>query len=71
MYAMMGVGAYGSSGVTPPLVAHLWKTYALLRMVYGLEVFNLSNKDILQLFVRLSLLNIRRLCAFVCALMAV
>ena len=49
MYAMMGAGAYGSSGVTPPLVAHLWKTYALPRMVYGLEVFNLSNKDILQL----------------------
>ena len=46
---MMGAGAYGSSGVTPPLVAHLWKTYALPRMVYGLEVFNLSNKDILQL----------------------
>ena len=25
------------------------KTYALPRMVYGLDVFNLSNKDILQL----------------------
>ena len=49
MYALMGAGAYGSSGVTPPLVAHLWKTYALPRIVYGLEVFNLSNKDILQL----------------------
>ena len=49
MYAMMGAGANGSSGVTPPLVAHLWKTYALPRMVYGLEVFNLSKKDILQL----------------------
>ena len=35
--------------MTPPLVANLWKTYALSRMVYGLEVFNLSNKDILQL----------------------
>ena len=44
MYAMMGAGAYGSSGVTPPLVTHLWKTYALPRMVYGLEVFNLPTK---------------------------
>ena len=26
MYAMMGAGAYGSSGVTHPLVAHLFKT---------------------------------------------
>ena len=49
MYAMMVADAYGSSGVTPPLVAYLWKTYALPRMVYGLEVFILSNKDILQL----------------------
>ena len=48
---MMGAGAYGSSGVTPPLVAHLWKTYAFPRMVYGLEVFNLYNlyKEIRQL----------------------
>ena len=49
MYAMMVADAYGSSGVTPPLVTHLWKTYALPGMVYVLEVFNLSNKDILQL----------------------
>ena len=49
MYAMMGAGAYGSSGVPPPLVAHLWEIHALPRMVYGLEVRNLSNKDILQL----------------------
>ena len=49
MYAMMGAGAYGSSGVAPPLVAHLWRTYALPRMIYGLEVFNLSTKEIQQL----------------------
>ena len=49
MYAMMGAGAFGSSGVAPPLMAHLWKIYALPRMTYGLEVFSLSTDDIMQL----------------------
>ena len=46
---MPGAGAFGSSGVAPPLVAHLWKIYALPRMIYGLEVFSLSTDDIMQL----------------------
>ena len=49
MYALMGAGAYGCSGVTPPLVAHLWKIYALPRMTYGLEVFELTAKEVHQL----------------------
>ena len=49
MYAMMGTGAFGSSGVAPPLVTHLLKIYALPRMIYGLEVFSLSTDDIMQL----------------------
>ena len=44
MYALMGAGAYGCSGVPAPLIAHLWKIYALPRMIYGLEVFTLTNK---------------------------
>ena len=49
MYAMMGADAFGCSGVAPPLVAHLWKTFALPRMLYSLEVFQLAEKDITQL----------------------
>ena len=30
-------------------MAHLWKIYALPRMIYGLEVFSLSTDDIMQL----------------------
>ena len=41
MHALMGAGAYGCSGVTPLIVPHLWKIYALPRMTYGLEVFEL------------------------------
>ena len=61
MYALMGAGAYGCSGVAPPLVAHLWKTYALPRMTYGLEVFELSAKDTRQLerFQRITLRHIQ------------
>ena len=49
MYTLMGAGAYGCSGMTPLLVAHLWKIHALPRMTYGLEVFELSVKDVHQL----------------------
>lgn len=46
MYALMGASAYGCSGVTAPLTAHLWRVYALPRMTYGLEVFTLNSKTI-------------------------
>ena len=46
---MMGTGSFGCSGIAPPLVAHLWKTFALPRMLYSLEVFQLVEKDITQL----------------------
>ena len=49
MYAMMGAGAYGSSGVAPMVIAHLWKVFALPRMLYGLETYCLRAKDVQQL----------------------
>ncbi|MEW8547288.1 MAG: reverse transcriptase family protein, partial [Candidatus Thiodiazotropha sp.] len=49
MYAMMGAGAYGCSGVAPTVIAHLWKVFALPRMLYGLETYNLRSKDVQQL----------------------
>ena len=49
MYALMGAGAYRCSCVTPPQVSHLWKIYALPRMTHGLEVFELTAKDLHQL----------------------
>ena len=36
----------GVSGVPAPLIAQLWKIYALPRMTYGLEVFSLTGKAI-------------------------
>ena len=49
MYAMMGAGAYGSSRVAPTVIAHLWKVFALPRMLYGLETYCLWTKDVQQL----------------------
>ena len=49
MYTMMGAGAYGSSGVAPVVIAHLWKVFALPRMLYGLETYCLRTKYVQQL----------------------
>ena len=49
MYALMGAGAYGCSGVMPPLVAHFLNIHALPRMTYALEVFELTAKEVHQL----------------------
>ena len=48
MYEMMEAEDYDCSGIGPQLAAHLWKTFALSRMTYSLEVFQLSEKDIAQ-----------------------
>ena len=49
MYALMGAGAYGNSGLNPLVSSKMWKTFALPRMLYGLEVCNLRQADIEQL----------------------
>ena len=41
MYALMGAGAYGNSGLNLLVSSKMWKTFALSRMLYGLEVCNL------------------------------
>ena len=46
MYSLMGVGAYGNSGLNPMVSAHLWRIYALPRVLYGLEVQTCLQSDI-------------------------
>ena len=45
MYALMGAGAYGSCGLNPLVSSKMWKTFALPRMLYGLEVCNLRHEE--------------------------
>ena len=49
LYLLMGAGAYGNSGLNPPVSFHMWKTFALPRVLYGLEVPNLRRSDTVQL----------------------
>ena len=49
MYAMMGAGAYGCSGVAPTVKAHLWMVFVLPRMLYGFETYCLRSKDVQQI----------------------
>ena len=46
MYSLMGVDAYGGSGLNPTIPAHLWKIYALPRVLNGLEVLYCLQSDI-------------------------
>ena len=42
----MGAGVYGGSGLSPVVSAHLWKTYAIPRVIYGLEVLSYTLSDL-------------------------
>ena len=46
MYSMMGAGVYGGSGLSPVVSAHLWKTYVIPRVIYGLEVLSYTLSDL-------------------------
>lgn len=49
MYAMCGVGSHGLNGQHPEVSAKLYKTYALPRLTYGLELMTLSKANIRKL----------------------
>ena len=49
MYSLMGAGAYSNSGMNPLVSCHKWKTFALPRMLYGLELSKLKHSDAMQL----------------------
>ena len=46
MYSQMGAGACGDSGLNPLVSSKMRKTFALPRMLYGLEVCNLCQADV-------------------------
>ena len=46
MYSMIGAGVYGGSGLSPVVSAHLWKTFVIHRVIYGLEVLSYTLSDL-------------------------
>ena len=49
MYSLMGAGAYVNSGKNPLVSFHMWKTFTLPRLLYGLEISSLRHSDTMQL----------------------
>ena len=49
MYALMGAGVYGISGLNPLVSSMMWKIFAKPRMLYGLEMCSLRQSDVEQL----------------------
>ncbi len=46
MYALMGAGLHGKSGLAPHVSYHIWNTYALPRMLYGIDATIVKTSDI-------------------------
>src|SRR5260221_8582224 len=49
MYALMGAGFHGLNGLPVPTCLHLYQTYVLPRLTYGLETINLRKSELLAL----------------------
>ena len=49
MYALMGAGMHGKNGLAPQISHHLWMTYVIPRMLYGLEVSSYKLSDLSKL----------------------
>ena len=63
MYSHMEAGVYGGSGLIPMVSAHLWKFYALPRVLYGLDVQTCLKSDI-QIIEQLQRSMLRRMQSF-------
>ncbi|MES9879590.1 MAG: reverse transcriptase family protein [Sedimenticola sp.] len=46
MYALLGAGLHGRTGLNPLVSTKLWAVFGLTRMIYGLEVVKLKRKEI-------------------------
>ena len=48
-YALMGSGFHGMNGISPAISIHIYRTYVLPRVLYGLEGTILKSKHITKL----------------------
>ncbi|VDI51816.1 Hypothetical predicted protein [Mytilus galloprovincialis] len=48
-YSLMGAGLHGLNGVNPHVSAHLIQIYVIPRLLYGLDVINISRNDMEKL----------------------
>lgn len=45
IYSLLGAGLHVRRGFSPAVAHKLWRTYAIPRCIYGLEIMSLTNKD--------------------------
>jgi len=48
-YALMGAGLHGRSGMKQDIKAHIWRTFILPRLIYGLEVIYCNKSEVKKL----------------------
>lgn len=63
IYSLLGAGLHVRRGFSPAVAHKLWRTYAIPRCIYGLEIMSLTNKDheMLELAQRKILRQLQRL----------
>jgi hypothetical protein len=49
IYALLGPGLHARKGFSPVVALHIWKTFAVPRCLYGIEVQFTTNQDITKL----------------------
>lgn len=48
-YSLLGAGFHGKNGIKQDIKAHIWSTYVIPRMLYGLEVLSYNQTDLKKL----------------------
>ena len=49
LYSLFGSGMHGRNGLNPIISKHIWSTYIIPRLTYGLEIVNITDKQIQQI----------------------
>jgi hypothetical protein len=63
LFSLTGAGMYGLNGAHPKPSVHLWNTYIIPRLVYGLDVIPITSRQLedLEIFQRSNLKRIQHL----------
>ena len=49
LYSLFGAGLHGRNGLNPRIAKHIWSTYVIPRLIYGLEIQHLTDTQIQKL----------------------
>jgi hypothetical protein len=49
LYSLFGAGLHGRNGLNPKIAKHIWSTYVIPRLIYGLEIQHVTDTQIQKL----------------------